>query len=218
MWMTLLEGRHVSSDIAVVDGEPRWWRHATGHSAGQGTFDYWTVHAAPEPEIEAYCGDWIARHLRGYTGMLNVETIGGKMIEVHLRFSDQWPDLNGPGWVEALIGLYHAAKWDFTDRERREGHSVVLFGPKGRRYRHPPRALIEEALRMPNVTSVQTTFHEDRDPEAHAMPPGGFRLAIVNCWDLDVGLRARERLKSYHLGSSSWHAGLTVVSAKPDRL
>jgi hypothetical protein len=25
MWMTLLEGRHVSSDIAVVDGEPRSW-------------------------------------------------------------------------------------------------------------------------------------------------------------------------------------------------
>ena len=30
MWMTLLEGRHVSSDVAVVDGEPRWWRHVTG--------------------------------------------------------------------------------------------------------------------------------------------------------------------------------------------
>ena len=30
MWMTLLGGRHVSSDVAVVDGEPRWWRHVTG--------------------------------------------------------------------------------------------------------------------------------------------------------------------------------------------
>jgi len=26
------------------------------------------------------------------------------------------------------------------------------------------------------------------------MPPGGFRLAIVNCWDLAVGLLVRERL------------------------
>ncbi len=26
------------------------------------------------------------------------------------------------------------------------------------------------------------------------MPPGGFRLAIVNCWDLDAGRHARERL------------------------
>jgi len=42
--MTLLDGRHVSSDIAVVDGEPRWWRHVTGEPSGEGTFDYWTVH------------------------------------------------------------------------------------------------------------------------------------------------------------------------------
>src|SRR5258707_2508951 len=35
MWMTLLDGRHVSSDVAVVDGEPRWWRHATENPAGK---------------------------------------------------------------------------------------------------------------------------------------------------------------------------------------
>jgi hypothetical protein len=29
------------------------------------------------------------------------------------------------------------------------------------------------------------------------MPPGGFRLAVVNCWDLSVGLRAREDLKNH---------------------
>lgn len=199
MWMTLLEGRHVSSDIAIADGEPRWWRHATGVAAGGRTFDYWTVHAAPDPEIEAYCGEWIAKHLRGYTGMANIETIGGKIIEVHLRFSDQWPDLYGAGWVEALIGLYQKGTWSFSNPERREGYSVVLFGPKGRRYTHPPRALAEEIKRMPGVTSVQTTFHEDRDPERHAMPPGGFRLAIVNGWDLNVGREARERLRPYHL-------------------
>ncbi len=202
MWMTLLEGRHISTDVAIAAGEPRWWRHATGISAGGRTFDFWTVHAAPEPDIEAYCGDWIARHLRGYTGMVNIETIAGKIIEVHLRFSDQWPDLNGPGWVEAVIGLYHTGTWNFADGERREGHIVVLFGPKGRRYRHPPRALIEQVLGMPSVTSVQNTFHEDRDPERHAMPPGGFRLAIVNCWDLDSGRKARELLKTHYFAQS----------------
>ena len=125
--------------------------------------------------------------------------IGGRMIEMHLRFSDQWPDLHGPGWVQALVGLYAAGRWDFADDDRREGYSVVLFGPKGRYYRHPPRSLIDEVLRMPSVTSVQTTFHEDWDPERHAMPPGGFRLAIINCWDRAVGLAARERLLAFHL-------------------
>jgi hypothetical protein len=197
MWMPLLEGAHVSTDVAMVDGTPRWWRHATGVPAGEGTFDHWTVHAAADPTLEERCGAWLRRNLAGYTGMANLETIGGTIIEVHLRFSDQWPDLYGEGWVEAVIRLYQAKAWDFADRERLDGHSVVLFGPKGRRYRHPPRALVDDVLRMPGVSSVQITFHEDRDPDWHAMPPGGFRLAIVNCWDLEVGQEAREKLRAF---------------------
>jgi hypothetical protein len=200
-WMTLLEGRHVSSDIAVVKGEPRWWRHVTGKPAGEGTFDYWLVHAEPDPGLEAYCSEWIEKHLPGYTGMLNLETIGQKIIEAHLRFADQWPDLYGPGWVDALVGLYERQNWDFEDDDRSEGYSVVLFGPNGRHYRHPPLALVKDIERMPGVTSVQITFHEDRAPEQHAMPPGGFRLAIVNGFDLRAASAARERLKEHFFGS-----------------
>jgi hypothetical protein len=198
-WMTLLQGRHVSSDVAVVDGEPRWWRHVTGKPAGGGTFDYWTVHAARDAELEDYCGRWVRRHLPGYCGMLNLETIGGTIIEAHLRFADQWPDLYGAGWVEAVVRLYEKGTWDFADAGRREGFSVVLFGPAGKRYRHPSPALIDDVKRMPGVSSVQITFHEDWPPERHAMPPGGFRLAIVNGVDLAGARRARELLKANFL-------------------
>ncbi|HEY7245988.1 MAG TPA: hypothetical protein VH678_19125 [Xanthobacteraceae bacterium] len=194
MWMTLLQGRHVSSDVVIVRGEPRWWRHVTGEPSGDGTFDYWTVHAAAEPAIEDYCGTWIARHLGGYTGILNIETIGGRMIEVHLRMSDQWPDLYGTGWVDAVVRLYAQGKWDFADHERRDGYSVVLFGPHGPSYRHPPAAVVARVRNMPDVSSVQITFHEQKDPQGHAMPPGGFRLAIVNAWSLAAGLAARDML------------------------
>jgi hypothetical protein len=196
MWMPLLEGRHVSSDVAVVKGAPRWWRHATGKPRRGGTFDYWTVQAAPEPDIEARSGGWIARHLAKYTGMLNLETIGGTIIEVHLRLSDQWPDLYGAGWLDALVALYHRGEWRYDDRDRRDGYSVVLFGRKGR-YRHPPDEFVDAIRRRPAVSSVQITFREDRAPAEHAQPPGGFRLAVVNCWDLQVGKAAREELKDY---------------------
>jgi hypothetical protein len=202
-WMTLLDGRHVSSDLAVVDGEPRWWRHSTGKPAGEGTFDYWTVHAEPDADIEARCGAWTQKNLAGYTGMLNLETIGGTIIEAHLRFADQWPDLYGPGWVDALVGLYENRDWDFYDDDRSEGYSVVLFGPNGRRYRHPPQAFIDEIKRTPGVTSVQITFHESWEPARHAMPPGGFRLAIINGFDLGKALAARERLREYFLADAA---------------
>jgi hypothetical protein len=208
IWMPLLEGEHISTDVAVVDGEARWWRHAFGLPLDGGMFDHWVVLAEPKPEIEAYCGDWLARNLAGYTGMVNFETIGAKIIEVHLRFADQWPDLyGGRPWVEALVGLYRDGAWDFDDSGRREGYSVVLFGGHGLQYRHPSDELVEEIRALPEVTSVQITFHEDRPPAQHAMPPGGFRLAIVNCWDIEVGRRARERLALSFWSTQQLRAG-----------
>jgi hypothetical protein len=198
-WMPLLSGRHISSDVAVVDGEPRWWRHAAGEAAGEGTFDYWTVHAGADLGIEAHCGDWLRKHFAGYTGMLNLETIGGVIIEAHLRFADQWPDLYGAGWIAAVVRLYEKGDWAFADRDRRDGYSVVLFGPHGQLYEHPPPSLVDEIKHTAGVSSVQITFHEDVPPERHAMPPGGFRLAIVNGFDLEAARAARDLLKFHFL-------------------
>jgi hypothetical protein len=203
MWMTQLEGRHVSSDAAVVDGVPQWWRHVTGASSGEGTFDYWTVHANADPAIEAYCGAWIRKHLAGYCGILNLETIGGCIIEAHLRMSDQWPDLYGAGWVDAVVKLYDKGVWDFAESDRRDAYSAVLFGPHGVRYRHPPAALVAGVRNIREVSSVQVTFHEEKEPDQHAMPPGGFRLAIVNAWQLAAGLAGREILRSHFLACAA---------------
>ena len=196
-WMRLLVGEHVSSDVAVVDGRAVWWRHATGIPGAGGIFDRWIVHAAGRPGLEAACGAWIARHLGGYSGMLNLETIGGGIIEVHLRFADQWPDLYGAGWVAALIRLYAEGRWVFDDARRRDGYSVVLFGPPGRCWGHPPAGLVDEVRGMAGVSSVQVTFHAGKAAALHAMPPGGFRLGIVNCWDLAAGRAARGRLADW---------------------
>jgi hypothetical protein len=201
-WMELLRGEHVSTDVAVRSGQTVWWRHATGIPRRGGTFDHWVLHAEAMPALEAACGAWITAHLPRYTGMLNLETIGGRIIEVHLRFADQWPDLYGAGWVAAVVELYAAGRWTFVDAERRTGYSVVLFGPNGRRYRHPDAALVDELVARPGISSVQITFHEDREPRLHAMPPGGFRLAIVNCIDLAAGRAARAMLRAALLQTS----------------
>src|SRR5256886_6425191 len=93
--------------------------------------------------------------------MLNLETIGGRIIDAHLRFADQWPDLYGAGWLAAVVGLYGQGEWHFADRDRRNGYSVALFGPHGREYQHPPAPVLEQVRRMPDVSSVQITFHAD---------------------------------------------------------
>ena len=133
--------------------------------------------------------------------MLNVETIGSRIIEAHLRLSDQWPDLYGAGWTEAFVGLYRDGVWRYADSDRRDAFSIVLCGPWGRRYRHPPLPLVQGVAAMPGVSSVQITFHEDKPPERHSMPPGGFRVAIVNAFDLAGGEAAREVLRAHFLGA-----------------
>ena len=133
--------------------------------------------------------------------MLNLETIGGTIIEAHLRFADQWPDLYGPGWVDAVVGLYERGEWEFADDDRCEGYSVVLFGPNGRRYRHPPPACVEEIRRMPGVSSVQITFHEDREPERTPCRPAAF--ASPSSTALTCAPRSRRASGSRKAGSST---------------
>lgn len=194
MWMDLLDGPHVSTDCAVIEGEVRWVRHATGVAAADGMFRYWTIHASALPELEASLCQWCRGHMAGFTGMMNFETIGGRIIEAHLRFADQWCDLYGPGWVEALVRLYQDRVWVFDDSSRRDGYSIPLFARHGAAYRHPAAATQAVVRAMPKVASLQVTFHEERAPEHHPMPPGGFRLAIVNATDLGAGYDALRRL------------------------
>ena len=193
LWMPLLTGAHVSSDLALVDGRIAWCRHTTGMTASAGTFDYWIVHAEAMPVLEAYLGEWSGRNLRGFTGVVNIETIGGRIIECHLRMADQWVDLNGAGWLAAVVQLYATAVWRLKDH-RQTGYSVVLFGAPGVAPRID-RAAVAALLNTAGVASIQVTFDESQPPAAHAMPPGGFRLAIVNCWELESGNRIRSELR-----------------------
>ena len=194
MWMQCLTGAHVSTDCAVEDGMVRWSRHATGIPWDNGMFKYWTIHAKAKPELEQYLADWVTRHMTGYTGMMNFETIGGRIIEAHLRFADQWCDLYGAGWVEALVRLYQHGSWNFADAERRDGYSVPLFARHGNGFKHPTAEIQQRVRSMPHVNSLQITFHETKNPADHPMPPGGFRLGIVNCTDLAAGENARREL------------------------
>ncbi|MCX7347007.1 MAG: hypothetical protein NTU78_14920 [Alphaproteobacteria bacterium] len=196
MWMELLTGPHVSTDCAIVDGTIAWSRHATGVPWTDGMFKHWTIHAEAMPELDSRLAEWVGRHMRGYTGMMNFETIGGRIIEAHLRFADQWCDLYGAGWVEALVRLYAQRHWTFADAGRQDGFSIPLFAIHGATFRHPPAELQAEIRSMPSVASLQITFNENRDPADHPMPPGGFRLGIVNCTDLAAGFAARRRLAS----------------------
>jgi len=194
MWMRHLSGPHVSSDIALVRGEARWIRHTTGLPRRGGTFDRWIVHAEAYPTLDDRLSAWCAMHLVSFTGIVNLETIGGTIIECHLRMAEQWLDLNGVGWLEAVVELYSRGRWAYADADRQTGYSVVLFALHAGLWRPPARKVLATLRARSGISSIQITFHPRRAPSTHAMPPGGFRLAIVNCRDLSAGRATRRAL------------------------
>jgi hypothetical protein len=130
--------------------------------------------------------------------MMNFETIGGKIIEAHLRFADQWCDLNGKGWTEALVRLYAEGKWLYKEDQRRVGYSIPLFAKHNSNFVHPPRDQQARIRALPHVSSLQITFYDNKSAGDHPMPPGGFRVGIINAWDLQAGFAAiAELAKSF---------------------
>lgn len=194
-WSTYLRGRHISTDLAIENGKIKWSRHTEGMPGIVGTFDYWHLLPYSIPDLDAYLTSWIDRHLSGFTGMMNIETIDNRIIETHLRAAFQWHDLyGGTKWVEAVAGLYRDGVWRFDNPPIKDGYSVVLFGPHGRRYRYPDPAIRTKIMATPGISNVYYSFDEKLPPEYHSMPPGGFRLAVINCHELAVGRTIRRQL------------------------
>lgn len=195
-WMCFLTGEHLSSDLAVVDGGVVWCRHTHGVSSGAGSFDHWVIEERPRPRLERFCRDWIRRNLPGHTGVVNIRTIGGAIISVHLRAGDQWPDLYGRKWLDALVALYLGGTWELVDNDRAEGYSVELFGPRGSCYSNPdPHAMAAFRAAM-GISSIQLTFVAERRGAgapvgAPAMPSGALRLAVINSFNLNAAFRVR---------------------------
>ena len=148
----------------------RWWRHATGATAPGGTFDHWHIHAEPMPDIEDWCGTWARKHLAGYTGMINFETIGSRIIEAHLRFADQWPDLYGPGWVEALVRPLRQQRLDLRRQPTAPTATASCCSPRTAQPSTIPR----------NTRSTRPAAIDGRLQRADLLPPGPRPVAALH--------------------------------------
>ena len=168
MWSDLLVGDHMSTDVLVRDGIVLWHSHAHGHPLEEGTFDRWDVNVQYNENLTKYVKGFVRVNFGGFSGPMNLETIGGKIIAAHVRFSDQWPDLYPPDFMEAVVML-RAGLFSMGDQALRTqptGYSVVLFERCGRsHWKKPSNREIQSLLRLYNISSVQLPFDEDQPAE-----------------------------------------------------
>ena len=220
--------------MTLLDGPPCLLRHRGGrrraalvaschrHACGRGHFRLLDGARRARRRDRGPLRRLAAGNLAGYTGMLNLETIGGRIIEAHLRFADQWPDLYGPGWVEALVGLYERGVWDSTTSI---GARAIASSCSGRTdaYRHPPAELVDAVRSMPDVTSVQITFHEDRDAEATRCRPAASASPSSTALDLAMAEAGRAAPQLIFLAPDRaanglrrrWISGIAVAIVRP---
>lgn len=173
-WCERLHGEHTSSDALVRDGEPVWFAHTRASTAKDAERPlYWAIGtdcSALEPNLTA----WIRRHLAGYTGLCNLECIGGRPIEAHLRGSNGFFEFYGPEFIPAWVALVDGEHWH-PPPPVPGGYVISVFGE--------------------GTVTAGSSAEAARDGVAlwpDTRTPG--RMAVLRCRDLAAGLRVRARL------------------------
>lgn len=213
MWCEHLEGPHYSVDCIAVKGEMPWICVTRGYPLEKGTWDHWHIGAPAAQEVEALLEGFIAQHLADYTGALNFELIGEKIIEVHPRISVQWIDLYGDTFVHALHRLHEAGHWDYApggpgDAEPLGGYSVVAFAPPAH-YPPPPASVWAEWNQVDGVTYLQLpSYAPDGTFKTLGMPEGGMRLIVINTRKLIPALALRDEVTAHYLGHEEARVGV----------
>lgn len=108
MWSRRYTGRHVSIDAMVEAGAITWSAASQGISAGPECFVLWVL-GGDYPEELNTMARFVRDHLSDYAGPLNIEFVGGYVIEVHLRLTRDWIDCGAyddyPGPARRTLGV-----------------------------------------------------------------------------------------------------------------
>ena len=190
MWAQLLTGEQFSTDVAVIHGQIKWMTHVKAYPGDNNTIDYWEVFQREKDEIAEMAEEFVCSYLGTYSGMVNFETIGNQLIEVHLRFAYQWPDLYSPEFISETIRLYARRQFKLGTQSQ-VGYSLNLYGPH-QQYKKPNIMELDTLVDGENVTSIQLPFHENIPFERQGMPLGGFHLGIINGHDRKACEAARK--------------------------
>lgn len=112
-------GDHVSTDVVIRDGVAEWGVDAyAGRTDRLGVFKRWTVAGFCQPRVSIH----VPNDMRYFTGCINVERIGGRVIEVHFRPTLELFPIYGDEVIDALID---AAPMPEAEHEPRGDMMVV---------------------------------------------------------------------------------------------
>jgi hypothetical protein len=191
-WSEILHGPHISVDVFYNNNTINGTIAFYGEKDKLFTFKYWEYlenYILPSTII-----DWINIHLVGFNGVLNIEIIGGKIIECHLRMGD----LNffqNKILTDQLIHCYE--KKSYIIPKLNKIYLVPIFVKKGEYIKIKKEDLIYCAKKTNTYKHILNYFI-DPSPKYIDNPVGGDRICIITTSNLQQGLKLKHELFRYY--------------------
>lgn len=124
MLMPILTGEQTSTDFILIDGKIVWSYTMLPTFNVNNLPILWSTGGIWKKDV-SHITDWIYKNMKGYTGIVNLETIGKYIIDFHLRMSTQFVILYGEKWLDNVIKLYDKKTWNYDYFAK--GHSLVIW-------------------------------------------------------------------------------------------
>lgn len=127
-WSEVFEGQQSSTDCLLLDGKVKWLGHTlASKEKNQHRPVYWEL-GADLSHSKNEMTEFIETRLPGYTGICNIERIGNRVIEMHLRGSNGFFDLYPQSFVASWVSLVDKHHWTGIEPLQ---HAWVysVFGP-----------------------------------------------------------------------------------------
>lgn len=213
-WSTYLTGNHYSIDLLVKHGEIVWSAVFQGHLSKlnqPSLFEYFETcpFTVIPDDHRAFIRGWVSTHLKGYTGCVNMETIGNAIIEVHLRMGDLSYLPNRKEVFDAIVQLYQDQPVVLPPPLSVKIYNIPVFIPS--KWLTPPyswlydvNVSVDDMLGMCGASDADGMVDAESgaavdilqtDPLDSTSNPVGFvRVANLTCRDLKQGLGIRDRI------------------------
>ncbi len=173
------EGGHISTDMVLIAGKIVDRFSFQCYVDEYGSFDYFESIS----DLDSTDGSFAVAELLGdYTGLLCVETIGGKVIEAHLRAGTMFYDICG-GFIEkayrqVIEGQVSKEDYDVSSFEK-------TYSKFNRRLEDAYPHLEEVEIECPQgVMSFHLEWESGYKLSDYAQDPNTFRYLVVNGTDL----------------------------------
>lgn len=190
-WTEILKGNHISLDVFYNKHGIQKTIAFRGYPGKLFTFLCWEY--LPDYEISSEINNWINTHMKNYIGVFNIEIIGDKIIECHLRMGDL-NQFQSEKLTCEVIKCYKNMKISHVKLPKI--YLIPIFVKKNG-YKKLRKEDIWYCSRITNTRDIVLNYFIDPPPSNTSNPIGGDRICNLTVTDVRKGFILKKAILDY---------------------